>query len=129
LKWLKDQDEQASAAPATTTTKAKKDEPDWLSAFQSNTIEDKQVKARREKREELKRRIDRVKQMNGYILEEGTLQKKRFKKSKNAEDDDDDFALDDYESGGDDDDDDDKGKPFNNSKNGLSKEVQALLAK
>lgn len=128
MKWLKDQDEQASATPATTTTtKTKKDEPDWLSAFQSNTVEDKQAKARREKREELKRRIDRVKQMNGYILEEGTLQKKRFKKSKNTEDDDDDFALDDYESGSDDD--DNKGKPSNNSKSGLSKEVQALLSK
>ncbi|KAI8881907.1 DNA repair helicase [Backusella circina FSU 941] len=123
LKWLKDQEDNNTTTSTTSTTK--KDEPDWLSAFQSNTKEDKQARARREKREELKYRIDRVKLKNGYILEEGTLKKKRFKKSIKTEDEEEDeFVLDDYESEGDDDD----AKPSSN-KNGLSKEVQALLAK
>ncbi|KAI7860388.1 helicase C-terminal domain-containing protein [Circinella umbellata] len=145
LRWLKDHDQDELNKMEKTgqedNNNNNNQEPDWLQSFKvTNKIEQQKETLRKERRKELKRRIQYAKQLEeskaSFILGENDSSsslrwKKRLKvndglKKKNEDDDDDEFLLDEYTS---DHDEDDKSKLKTNDNSNLSKEVRELLAK
>ncbi|KAI9489392.1 helicase C-terminal domain-containing protein [Zychaea mexicana] len=148
LRWLKDQDNPDTENPKTDNkqnTHGKdndEQEPDWLRAFQvTNKAEEQREALRKERRKELKKRIQYARQQEdsktGYVFGDGYPRwNKRQKtngsdkkKKGNDEDDNDEFLLDEYTS--DDEEDGASGKKTAtaDSNSNLSKEVRELLAK
>ncbi|CEP13877.1 hypothetical protein [Parasitella parasitica] len=128
LKWLKDNDEKGSESPET-TAQPKANQPDWITALQRQSTHTKRQLDLAKKKEELKKRIDRVRDIEKRqgIFELATKErgKKRLRPDTSGLDDnDDDFLVDSYES----DDEKTTGKKID-TKSNLSKEVQELLAK
>ncbi|KAL9546912.1 hypothetical protein MBANPS3_006436 [Mucor bainieri] len=130
LKWLKDCDEKGLEA-SESTVQPKANQPDWITALQNQSTNNKQQTELDKRKAELKKRIDRVREKEKHTMFELATKdrgKKRFKRnaqgSKAEEEDDDEFLLDDYES-----DDEKKSSNKTDAKSNLSKEVQDLLAK
>ncbi|CAO3623809.1 unnamed protein product [Mucor fragilis] len=128
LKWLKDCDERGLEAPAS-AVQPKANQPDWITALQTQSASSKRQMELQEKRAELKQRIDRVRDKESqamFALATKERGRKRFKRGAQdrAEEHDDEFLLDDYES-----DDDNKTSSKTDGRSNLSKEVQDLLAK
>ncbi|KAI9478738.1 MAG: ATP-dependent RNA helicase-like protein chl1 [Benjaminiella poitrasii] len=134
LKWLKDNDEK-EPEEAETTFKPKANQPDWITALSSQSASKRKKMELERKKFELKKRIDRVREIEEkqamFELATKDRNKKKLKGSSIKVNNDDEFLLDDYES-----DDENtssnknqKTKRTSNPNSNLSKEVQELLAK
>ncbi|KAI7902752.1 helicase C-terminal domain-containing protein [Cokeromyces recurvatus] len=136
LKWLKDNDEK-EAEEDISTFKPKANQPDWITALSSQSASKKKKMELERKKLELKKRIDRVREIEEkqmmFELATKDRNKKRIKGNADSKEvNDDEFLLDDYES-------EEEGaivdKSYNkikksiNPNSNLSKEVQELLAK
>ncbi|KAG2221187.1 hypothetical protein INT45_000227 [Circinella minor] len=157
LRWLKDHDQDELNKMEKPSKLKKKgggeksqednnnQEPDWLQSFKvTNKIEQQKETLRKERRNELKRRIQYAKQLEeskaSFILGENDSSSLRWKKrhkmnndglknkKKINEEDDNEFLLDEYTSDNDEDE-HDKMKLKSNDNSNLSKEVRELLAK
>ncbi|KAI8641897.1 helicase C-terminal domain-containing protein [Parasitella parasitica] len=128
LKWLKDNDEKGPEI-AQAPVQPKANQPDWITALQSQSTSTKKQLELAKKKEELKKRIDRVRDIEARqgMFELATkkrgIKKPRPDKSK-SDDNDDEFLVEDYES-----DDEKKSSRKIDTTSNLSKEVQDLLAK
>ncbi|KAG2204615.1 hypothetical protein INT46_009724 [Mucor plumbeus] len=128
LKWLNDCDKKG---PETleVTVQPKANQPDWITALQGQSINNKKQLELEKKKAELRKRIDRVRdiEQRQSMFELATKEriKKRIKHEKvKSEDNDDEFLIDDYES------DEEKNSTKKvDTKSNLSREVQDLLAK
>ncbi|KAG1219040.1 hypothetical protein G6F35_007820 [Rhizopus arrhizus] len=105
-------------------------EPDWVTAFQGNSYEDRKREEIERKIAELKKRVQHVRNIerNQSIFELASKEssKKRFKKENAINDDnDDEFLVGDYHS----DDDQEDNLQNSSSRSHLSKEVRDLLEK
>ncbi|KAI9252292.1 helicase C-terminal domain-containing protein [Phascolomyces articulosus] len=143
LRWLKDHDDNGMESNNTKKSDTKEDEddePDWVKAFQvTNKAEQQREILRKEKRNDLRKRIQRARQLEesraSFTFGESDPSlrwKKRqkmdnAKKEKKKKDDDDEFLLDEYVS--DDENNDKEPTSSNDSNSNLSKEVRELLAK
>ncbi|KAI8137325.1 ATP-dependent RNA helicase chl1 [Fennellomyces sp. T-0311] len=125
LRWLKDHEhaERASTQPTNDDQ-----EPDWVRAFQAtNRAEQQRETLRKERRDVLKRRIQRAREQEAsktpvVLGDENDRLKKRYKASQTKNTNDDEFLLDEYTS-------DDEGAKAKDENSNLSKEVRELLAK
>ncbi|KAG0760239.1 hypothetical protein G6F57_008657 [Rhizopus arrhizus] len=127
LKWLQDQEVKTTKIQSVESTD---NEPDWVTAFQGNSYEDRKREEIERKIAELKKRVQHVRNIerNQSIFELASKEssKKRFKKENAINDDnDDEFLVGDYHS----DDDQEDNLQNSSSRSHLSKEVRDLLEK
>ncbi|KAG1141260.1 hypothetical protein G6F37_008435 [Rhizopus arrhizus] len=127
LKWLQDQEVKTTKIQSVESTD---NEPDWVTAFQGNSYEDRKREEIERKKAELKKRVQHVRDIerNQSIFELASKEssKKRFKKENAINDDnDDEFLVGDYHS----DDDQEDNLQNSSSRSHLSKEVRDLLEK
>ncbi|KAG1465292.1 hypothetical protein G6F46_003542 [Rhizopus delemar] len=127
LKWLQDQEVKTTKIQS---VESKDNEPDWVTAFQGNSYEDRKREEIERKKAELKKRIQHVRDIerNQSIFELASKEssKKRFKKENTINNDnDDEFLVGDYHS----DDDQEDNLQNSSSHSHLSKEVRDLLEK